>query len=69
MTDIQTTHAPGCWGWGWDWGLGPKHYECAVGRTKCYVIPAISRICEHRDGHVVARRNRVLEAYGNANQR
>lgn len=28
MTDIQFTHAPGCWGW------GPRHYECAVGQIE-----------------------------------
>jgi hypothetical protein len=28
MTDLQTTHAPGCW------DCGPKHYECAVGQIE-----------------------------------
>ena len=28
MTNLQTTHAPGCWDW------GPKHYECAVGQIE-----------------------------------
>lgn len=33
MTDLQTTHAPDCWGW------GPRHYECAVGQIERDVRP------------------------------